>query len=652
MIRQLININNFPYVVDLYDAYDDNIVHYDQFVMFRCYDIYNDVFSDKEIYFVDKSIWDNKNNDFNRDDIIWPISDALGGGFATKYNYFNNLFSDYGLNNGYDVNILYNKFKNVANVRCNKVRIYRPTINSNNNMIIHIDNFINNIHVHYLCRRYDSCPIHSENEFKINNLTYSEYIEFFFPNVYDLFDNDQQHNHIGCYFKDNYNVVELNTNIRANLLLIDDNENYVYFPLDVFSLPYTLEDKVEDDIKYTVKHYYSVSKSIENNYLTYPVNITLWTYDNEIINNKYVIDSSKGQCSVTFQKNLLFELSAQMGFDENNKVAIISKFIYPNKELYKDVHDAYKKYNNVSDEYYDNFNYSAIEHYADEIDATTLTEDDKIVVKEYYKKRNEDINVDDYEELKNGYKNMKLQSLYDEMNEGTTTDLFFIGFRIVIASDKDFKHIIYDHNEKINFKDLDDFSFALTDMFESWSNVYDGYYIARVMFVDRYLGVQIMSNIVMISPEWVKYMINSSSERVRIFDNINTNMEKVDTFNFIENIRCIVNKESNDNGTTITKGNTSPRLLYRPMFYRTSNLQNVTVRKNVKQKIGINLAEYMTKVETFKLLLNGVEYVEYGRSDAFVIFEISGNNFEVSSGAYDILNQDDEYISTGAFTII
>ena len=50
---------------------------------------------------------------------------------------------------------------------------------------------------------------------------------------------------------------------------------------------------------------------------------------------------------------------------------------------------------------------------------------------------------------------MKLQSLYDELNEDSDTNLDFIGFRIIIGSDPNFKHIIYDNNVKIKFEQLD-----------------------------------------------------------------------------------------------------------------------------------------------------------------------------------------------------
>ena len=70
------------------------------------------------------------------------------------------------------------------------------------------------------------------------------------------------------------------------------------------------------------------------------------------------------------------------------------------------------------------------------------------------------------------------------------------------------------------------------------------------------------------------------------------------------------------------------------------------------QKVGINLAEFMTKVETFKLLLNGNEYVESGRNDVYVIFNIKGDGFTTSNGIYDIIDQDDEYISSGNYALI
>ena len=87
------------------------------------------------------------------------------------------------------------------------------------------------------------------------------------------------------------------------------------------------------------------------------------------------------------------------------------------------------------------------------------------------------------------------------------------------------------------------------------------------------------------------------------------------------------------------------------MFYRVSDLQNIQIRARVKQKIGVNLGQFMTKVETFKMSIDGKEYVEYARNDVYVIFEILASQLSSASGTYDIVNQDDEYISSGAYTV-
>jgi hypothetical protein len=124
-----------------------------------------------------------------------------------------------------------------------------------------------------------------------------------------------------------------------------------------------------------------------------------------------------------------------------------------------------------------------------------------------------------------------------------------------------------------------------------------------------------------------------------------------DTFNFLNNITCIVkNIDDTDNETIETIGN-KPKILYRPIFYRVNDLQNVRIRRNVTQKIGINLADYMTKVEKFKLFIDDNEIMENARNDIYVIFEINATTLADDMGTYDVMNQDDEYISSGNWSL-
>ena len=71
----------------------------------------------------------------------------------------------------------------------------------------------------------------------------------------------------------------------------------------------------------------------------------------------------------------------------------------------------------------------------------------------------------------------------------------------------------------------------------------------------------------------------------------------------------------------------------------------------MSQKIGINLGQYLSKVEAFKLKLDDIEYTEVGRNDVYVIFDVNANMITSASGTYNIVNQDDEYISSGNWII-
>ena len=119
--------------------------------------------------------------------------------------------------------------------------------------------------------------------------------------------------------------------------------------------------------------------------------------------------------------------------------------------------------------------------------------------------------------------------------------------------------------------------------------------------------------------------------------------------NFINNITCVINKKE-ENYERINRLNPSAKILYKPYFFKVQDLQNIKLRTKIVQNIGINLSQYMTKVETFKLVLGGNEYIEIGRNDAFVIFSINANEL-TQGGRYDIFNQDDDYISSGEYTI-
>jgi hypothetical protein len=120
------------------------------------------------------------------------------------------------------------------------------------------------------------------------------------------------------------------------------------------------------------------------------------------------------------------------------------------------------------------------------------------------------------------------------------------------------------------------------------------------------------------------------------------------TFNFIDKLNCIVDKRSEtDNMKNFANGGV--KIVYNPIFYKAQDLQNISFIAGMKQKIGINLSEFMTKVSIFKLIIDGIEFAEYGRNDIYTIFEVDVNLINGTSGIYNIVDSGDVYISSGTW---
>lgn len=119
---------------------------------------------------------------------------------------------------------------------------------------------------------------------------------------------------------------------------------------------------------------------------------------------------------------------------------------------------------------------------------------------------------------------------------------------------------------------------------------------------------------------------------------------------FVDKVNCVIRKESSDK--TISLQSSAPKIIYKPVFYKVQDLQNIQLYSGVTQNIGINLSNYMTKVESFILVIDGQHVLEYSRNDVYVIFRVQTNKLTTTSGVYHICNQDDEYIASGVWNLI
>ena len=96
--------------------------------------------------------------------------------------------------------------------------------------------------------------------------------------------------------------------------------------------------------------------------------------------------------------------------------------------------------------------------------------------------------------------------------------------------------------------------------------------------------------------------------------------------------------------------NTS-RVILQPYFYRANDLQTIKIRTYIKQNIGINLADYMSKIDSFILSIDGNNFNEIGRNDIYVIFKVDASLLNNTSGKYDIIDSDGNYLSTGNYSL-
>lgn len=616
MVRQEIVISNYKYIVDVYkaDTADLNENRYAEFVMLRNYEFSNEIINDKDIYVIEKSLLEEYISNYGSDSniISFPITNKEFTAFSTNYKDFNNNYSELTfLENSFDQYSLYKKDENgdfnIEKFPCDKVRIYHPHHKTSLNAIVYFDNYINNVHFHWFCRTIESMSgsNYAETSFTVDNMHYSEYIEFWMPCPEKLISKD-------VFYKENLNIVNVqysNEEVKSNSEQLiykveenkDDNEKEIvtYISTYIFTLPYI----VQDDAKVFLPEY---KQSVINNYISYPINITIFPYSEINIDNIYISDSDLIQNSDTFYSEVKFSLCSRMGFDDNHNISVINTFNYPNKEKFSSFKEAYKYYYDV-----DLLDYEGIV-YVDE----------------------------------------------DDYNEEHAVDQKQCGFEIAIFKDYRKKYRIYKSYFEIDHPDqeLDDFAFQMSNVFQNWDQLPDCL-VCQTKFIDKYLGNVIISNQFVITKEWFKYMINDYGKPRVEFTGEQQKLNKISEmdlskFNFIDKVNCVIKRESSENGFIDYNAKSTPRVIYKPIFFKTSELQNLQLKYGFVQNVGINLSEYMTKVECFNLVIGDkINLEEYARNDVYVIFKIDSNHITNLTGQYHITNQDGEYISSGKYTV-
>lgn len=644
MIRQNIVIGGFPYIVDLFKGGTNDIAEYhtSKFVLLRKYSLNGIVLNDTDLYVVDKDILNSYINKDN--ELLFPVTNKNFISFSKDFKLYNEHFSDMTFkvkkSDIYDLYTIEDDNFIEADILCDKVRIYHPNNHVDENSIIHIDCYVNEIHLHLLTKTFKSMMeqgTHASESFSINNFTYSEYVECWVPSPEKLI-------HRNIFYKENLNLTDIkdndvywvgdelittsfNNKIKAEEKYLNterSNTMYTEWDLDFlgliyspskptyssstyvstfcFNFPYTIETTKDGN---QCKTYLpKLTRSIINNYTTYPIKITIWPFDeysNDI--SCYIPSSTYASNSDIFFSEVSFSISSVIGFDDSDVISICNTFNFPNKEQFKSFRDAYSYYFNVD--------------------------------------------LLDYE------------GIIDDESEEPELEQKQCGFELKIWTDYNKRNCVYTAYFEIDHPDveLDDFSFQLTNIFEHWDQ-YPECLIAQCSFKDKYLGHIIRGNVFTINKDKFKYMLPKQNNRmilsgkqdISIYNKSDMDLSKI---NFINNITCVIKDDTKtlDNNVQVYSKN-EPRVIWKPVFFKVQDLQSIKLHDGLKQNIGINLSSYMSKVDTFKLSIDGKEIVESSRNDIYVIFSINSALLNKTSGTYHILNQDDEYISSGHWDII
>ena len=615
-----INIGPYQYLYEYLKNDEDfyDIGCSDNFVILRNFDIINNIIYDKDIFFIEKTVYDKLLENNSNDLICYPLYKDGSLFFSDTYGYFTK----------YNISLkdisykIYNEDENQneieANILCDKLRIYNPVINKNMDFITYVDNYINNIHFHYFCNLNKNFKKQYTGEIKVNNDRYIEYIEINVPNIKKLFNGSNNY-----FIKEDFNKISFEKDFTLKSYLQNLNKDRTYTDklyLSKMIKPFVINKVNKDDHDIYIKTYIDDKYfNYNNNYINTSLNITIYPYVG-ISNNIYILHDIISSSSTFITNESYFRLSSYLGFYDG-VVSLINEFVFPNKIRTSNV-SSFKHYDYSEDEKQAELN------------------NDKQVTEEY--------NTFFLHENLNNDENFR-----DEFDEELNVEAIrSTGFLIEIANDINFKEVVLESvintdNDNDNF--IYDFSFSLNNMVDNWSQLND-ILIMRAKFIDKRLNIVITGNNVVITKEWFKYFINDTNDYIIKFDNTNNLIENMNTsyFNFIDHINCTIT-ENNSTINSVNNNVTNTKLIYKPIFYKVQDLQTLRIRQGMTQKIGVNLGEYMNKISTFMLNIGELTIKEYARNDVFVIFEINSNNIEENTGYYNILNDDFEYISSGNY---
>lgn len=606
MERHTISLGKDRYLVELVTREDSDEVTAKKFRVLSNYAIVNDMMIVTDLYFIDSDMMKSK------DKIIWPASELSNVPLMSIYpkSYNTGYASIEALESAIEQGTLIDSDMYEKNLSVMKVKIWHPTTALSSDLIFYADSYVNSIHYHWICKKVKDGKNCVGKETWINQDIYNEYFEIEIPDYRDFLFNN-------TFMKDN-------SPIKRNEIT-EGKVRYVEEPLtSTFAIHADTDVQIYDKwtpeptigkseqltdtslLLYRWRYYkdeegtewkeYVDDKSVMENGISLNFTLMPWTTISD--DGTYKLSSNMKIGSCQFTSNMKFSIVPIVGFN-GGVVSSIGKVSYPKifgnvKEAWQNVyHTDFLKYRDIS---------SKVE---EDEEAMEILGDDSHMVK----------------------------------------------YSCVISSDKDVQHII--HTEVAYADYVDDFCFPLKDLFISWDQIPSVVWIT-LYIEDRAIGKNCKSPTKMFTKEWLKYTINEQRYTRVGIKKRQTEIEDMnkENFNFISTLNCRISRDiTKDNNGIVSSNSGSPRIIYKPLFYRTQDSQSIKLRSGLEQNIGISLQSYMTKVDEFVVKIGESIFREAARNGTFVIFKINAKEIDGTSGKYDILTSESEYITSGNYTI-
>ncbi len=592
---------------------DSDIISTKQYVAFRNNDVINDMTVDTDIYLapIDRDI-----------PIIWPSTNTTGiplmstnsDAFSESIkNEYDNPMPERSIPEYYSTwrwrrysfSRLLDEDLYIKNVKTIKLRIWHPTTDLNRDMILYVDSWVNSLHIHWYCDIIQHEDKHTGKERRLNQDIYNEYFEIEIPDFRDVLYGSTYIEEPSLILRNEYskNKIKYAEEPISCRTIHKDTDYKVYEELEEpedgciqladmnLLLHYWKYHKKDDgtEMKEYVENPYSIPEMIS-------LNVTLYPWKSISDNGIFTINKYAKPASCYFVDDFKMSIKASFEFI-NGTISVVGRFCYPES-------------------------FSSIESAWQRIYSTDFSK---------YKSLSE--KAKDYEDLK--------EILGDSLE--------MVKYTCIVSSDYLAKNIIH---EEISYSDrVDDFLFPMKDLFSKWSQVPDNVYV-RLIMEDRAIGKNCSSPTVLFIKDKLKYTINEQHYTRLSIKKKETDIDDMnkENFNFISNMNCRIVK-SNDDKQQIQKNSVQPRIIYKPIFFKVQDLQNIVLRSNMSQNIGISLSSYVNKVDEFILSIGENKWHESSRTSSFVIFNVNSKLINEATGKYDILTSDNEYLSTGNYTI-